>query len=116
MQDFPPYQHPRSMMSRYPAEPANQATCACDQGNRLWLENHSGQDMSVAVTVGSMATPIGNPQNLLIAASGQVPAPMVTFIHWRIVPPLICLGGSALWLSKRCLDCQGLGGISYKAH
>ncbi len=58
MQDFPPYQHPRSMMSRYPAEPANQATCACDQGNRLWLENHSGQDMSVAVTVGSETSSI----------------------------------------------------------
>ncbi|WP_299892984.1 SLC13 family permease [uncultured Ruegeria sp.] len=74
----------------------------------LMLASQTGADqktflvaLCVAVTIGSMATPIGNPQNLLIAASGEVPAPMVTFVHWLIVPTLICLGGSALWLSKR---------------
>ncbi|MFA3916405.1 ArsB/NhaD family transporter [Ruegeria hyattellae] len=74
----------------------------------LMLAHQTGADqrtflvaLCVAVTVGSMATPIGNPQNLLIAASGEVPAPMVTFLIWLIVPTLICLGGSALWLSWR---------------
>ncbi len=74
----------------------------------LMLAHQTGSDqrtfliaLCVAVTIGSMTTPIGNPQNLLIAASGEVPAPMVTFVHWLIVPTLICLGGSALWLSKR---------------
>ncbi|WP_372571775.1 ArsB/NhaD family transporter [Ruegeria jejuensis] len=74
----------------------------------LMLAHQTGADqrtflvaLCVAVTVGSMATPIGNPQNLLIAASGHVPAPMVTFLIWLIVPTLICLGGSALWLSWR---------------
>ena len=74
----------------------------------LMLAHQTGADqrtflvaLCVSVTVGSMATPIGNPQNLLIAASGEVPAPMVTFLHWLIVPTLICLGGSALWLSWR---------------
>jgi Na+/H+ antiporter NhaD/arsenite permease-like protein len=74
----------------------------------LMLASQTGADqktflvaLCVAVTIGSMATPIGNPQNLLIAASGKVHAPMVTFVHWLIVPTLICLGGSALWLSKR---------------
>lgn len=74
----------------------------------LMLAKQTGADqktflvaLCVTVTIGSMATPIGNPQNLLIAASGEVPAPMVTFLHWLIVPTLICLGGSALWLSKR---------------
>jgi len=74
----------------------------------LMLASQTGADqktflvaLCVAVTIGSMATPIGNPQNLLIAASGEVHAPMVTFVHWLIVPTLICLGGSALWLSKR---------------
>ncbi|MEM8581627.1 MAG: SLC13 family permease [Pseudomonadota bacterium] len=74
----------------------------------LMLARQTGADqrtfliaLCVTVTIGSMATPIGNPQNLLIAASGEVPAPMVTFVHWLIVPTLICLGGSALWLSKR---------------
>ncbi|WP_299079514.1 SLC13 family permease [uncultured Ruegeria sp.] len=76
----------------------------------LMLASQTGADqktflvaLCVAVTIGSMATPIGNPQNLLIAASGEVPAPMVTFVHWLIVPTLICLGGSALWLSKRMI-------------
>ncbi|MEM8569536.1 MAG: SLC13 family permease [Pseudomonadota bacterium] len=74
----------------------------------LMLARQTGADqrtflvaLCVAVTIGSMTTPIGNPQNLLIAASGGVPAPMLTFLHWLIVPTLVCLGASALWLSKR---------------
>ncbi|MEM1361936.1 MAG: SLC13 family permease [Pseudomonadota bacterium] len=74
----------------------------------LMLAQQTGTDqrtflvaLCVAVTIGSMTTPIGNPQNLLIAASGEVPAPMVTFVHWLIVPTLFCLAASAFWLSKR---------------
>nr|WP_244328072.1 SLC13 family permease [Roseibium sp. RKSG952] len=83
----------------------------------LMLAHQTGADqrtfliaLCVAVTIGSMTTPIGNPQNLLIAASGEVPAPMVTFVHWLIVPTLICLGGSALWLSKRMVVTTPEGG------
>ncbi|WP_170333406.1 SLC13 family permease [Ruegeria arenilitoris] len=83
----------------------------------LMLAHQTGADqrtfliaLCVAVTIGSMTTPIGNPQNLLIAASGVVPAPMVTFVHWLIVPTLICLGGSALWLSKRMVVTTPEGG------
>lgn len=71
----------------------------------LMLARQTGSDqrtfliaLCVAVTIGSMATPIGNPQNLLIAASGEVPAPLLTFLIWLIVPTIICLGGAALWL------------------
>lgn len=56
--------------------------------------------LCMAVTIGSMATPIGNPQNLLIAASGQVPAPVVTFLLWLLVPTLLSLGLAIWWLSR----------------
>ncbi|HJJ82988.1 MAG TPA: SLC13 family permease, partial [Methanocorpusculum sp.] len=43
-----------------------------------------------AVTFGSAATPIGNPQNLLIALSG-VPDAFVTFAIYLVVPSVLCL-------------------------
>ncbi|HJJ62779.1 MAG TPA: SLC13 family permease [Methanocorpusculum sp.] len=43
-----------------------------------------------AVTFGSAATPIGNPQNLLIALSG-VPDAFVTFAVYLVVPSVLCL-------------------------
>lgn len=56
--------------------------------------------LCVTVTIGSMATPIGNPQNLLIATSGHVPAPIITFFVWLIVPTLICLALAAWYLAR----------------
>lgn len=55
--------------------------------------------LCVTVTVGSMATPIGNPQNLLIAESGDLPAPLFTFLAWLIVPTVISLAMAAWWFS-----------------
>ncbi|XWN29272.1 MAG: SLC13 family permease [Devosia sp.] len=57
--------------------------------------------LCVTVTIGSMATPIGNPQNLLIATSGHLPAPIITFFIWLIVPTLICLALAAWYLAGR---------------
>ncbi|CAG1066084.1 putative transporter [uncultured bacterium] len=42
-----------------------------------------------ATTIGSVPSPIGNPQNLLIALSGQVTGPFVTFFSWLAVPTVI---------------------------
>ncbi|MFC3229690.1 SLC13 family permease [Marinibaculum pumilum] len=56
--------------------------------------------LCVTVTVGSMTTPIGNPQNLLIAASGQVPAPVLTFLLWLLVPTIVSLAIAVWWLSR----------------
>ena len=56
--------------------------------------------LCVTVTIGSMATPIGNPQNLLIAASGQMPAPLLTFMAWLIVPTMVSLAMAIWWLSR----------------
>ncbi len=47
--------------------------------------------LAFAVTIGSVASPIGNPQNLLIAIDGGVKNPFVTFIAHLFVPTVINL-------------------------
>lgn len=76
----------------------------------LLLARRSGGDarfwlivLCVTVTIASMATPIGNPQNLLIAASGGVPAPMLTFLAWLAVPTVLGLVLATLWLGRTAL-------------
>ena len=52
-----------------------------------------------AVTFGSAATPIGNPQNLLIALSGVQDA-FVTFAIYLVVPSVLCLFISYKFLAR----------------
>jgi Na+/H+ antiporter NhaD/arsenite permease-like protein len=47
--------------------------------------------LAVAVTTGSVLSPIGNPQNLLIASSG-LNNPFLTFLQYLFLPSLVCLG------------------------
>lgn len=47
--------------------------------------------LAFGVTLGSAASPIGNPQNLLIAIRGPVPAPFLSFAGALAVPTLINL-------------------------
>lgn len=47
--------------------------------------------LAFAITTGSVASPIGNPQNLLIALSGGVENPFVTFPLYLAVPTAISL-------------------------
>ncbi len=47
--------------------------------------------LAFAITIGSVASPIGNPQNLLIASSGLVNGPFVTFFSNLLIPTLINL-------------------------
>jgi len=47
--------------------------------------------LAFAVTTGSVASPIGNPQNLLIALSGNVENPFITFPLYLAVPTVISL-------------------------
>jgi Na+/H+ antiporter NhaD/arsenite permease-like protein len=47
--------------------------------------------LAFAVTIGSVMSPIGNPQNLLIALSGQIPNPFSTFFSLLLIPTLINL-------------------------
>ncbi|MEM9684306.1 MAG: SLC13 family permease [Pseudomonadota bacterium] len=60
--------------------------------------------LCATVTIGSMATPIGNPQNLLIAESGDVPAPVFTFLAWLIVPTIVSLAFVIWWLARSLGD------------
>lgn len=47
--------------------------------------------LAFAITVGSVASPIGNPQNLLVAMDGNVRDPFVTFAGYLLVPTVINL-------------------------
>lgn len=47
--------------------------------------------LAFAVTTGSVASPIGNPQNLLIAIGGDMPNPFVSFLRYLLVPAALSL-------------------------
>ena len=47
--------------------------------------------LAFGVTIGSVASPIGNPQNLLIALGGSVPNPFVTFFRHLALPTAVNL-------------------------
>jgi len=55
--------------------------------------------LAFAITTGSVASPIGNPQNLLVAVNSGMAAPFVTFAIWLLVPTLVSL--AAVWLVLR---------------
>jgi len=48
--------------------------------------------LAFAITIGSVMSPIGNPQNLLIAIHGNVASPFVTFFKFLMLPTLVNLG------------------------
>jgi Na+/H+ antiporter NhaD/arsenite permease-like protein len=48
--------------------------------------------LAFAITIGSVMSPIGNPQNLLIAIHGDVANPFVTFLKYLLAPTLLNLG------------------------
>ena len=47
--------------------------------------------LAFAVTIGSVMSPIGNPQNLLVAVDGNVANPFVTFLKYLAVPTIVNL-------------------------
>jgi Na+/H+ antiporter NhaD/arsenite permease-like protein len=47
--------------------------------------------LALGVTIGSTMTPVGNPQNLLIALSSGIPNPMLDFLHYLVPPTIIAL-------------------------
>lgn len=54
--------------------------------------------LAFAITIGSAMSPIGNPQNLLIAVEGGVDNPFVTFASYLLLPTLINLFIAYVWL------------------
>ncbi|MDD1715377.1 MAG: anion transporter [Methanolinea sp.] len=55
-----------------------------------------------AVTIGSVMSPIGNPQNLLIAEYSQMPEPFLVFLIYLGIPTLINLAIAFLFLRAFC--------------
>jgi len=47
--------------------------------------------LALAITTGSVMSPIGNPQNLLIAIEGPVPSPFITFVQFLALPTFLSL-------------------------
>jgi Na+/H+ antiporter NhaD/arsenite permease-like protein len=47
--------------------------------------------LAFAVTIGSSATPMGNPQNLLVALESDVRAPVISFLRYLSLPALFNL-------------------------
>jgi Na+/H+ antiporter NhaD/arsenite permease-like protein len=47
--------------------------------------------LAFAITIGSVMSPIGNPQNLLIAVGGEVKNPFVSFFRYLALPTLLNL-------------------------
>ena len=47
--------------------------------------------LAFAVTIGTVMSPIGNPQNLLIALNENMPNPFITFIEYLFIPTIINL-------------------------
>ena len=54
--------------------------------------------LAFAITIGSATSPIGNPQNLLIAVNGNVANPFITFFRYLLIPTLINLLAAYLLL------------------
>jgi len=47
--------------------------------------------LAFAITIGSVMSPIGNPQNLLIAVNGNLTSPFITFFRYLLIPTLVNL-------------------------
>jgi Na+/H+ antiporter NhaD/arsenite permease-like protein len=47
--------------------------------------------LAFSITIGSVMSPIGNPQNLLIAINGNIPNPFIAFLRYLAAPTLISL-------------------------
>lgn len=56
--------------------------------------------LAFAVTIGSMMTPIGNPQNLLISLDSKIEFPFWTFLQYLALPTIVCLVSSVFILKK----------------
>ncbi|MFO7618348.1 MAG: SLC13 family permease [Thermoplasmata archaeon] len=54
--------------------------------------------LAFAVTIGGAMSPIGNPQNLLVAVNGDIADPFVTFARYLILPTMVNLLVAYLWL------------------
>jgi len=50
--------------------------------------------LAMAITTGSVMSPIGNPQNLLVAVNSGMASPFLTFAVWLLIPTLVSLAAA----------------------
>ncbi len=58
--------------------------------------------LAFSITIGSVMSPIGNPQNLLIAIYGNIDNPFVTFLRYLFIPTVLNL--LVCYLLLRCVN------------
>jgi len=56
--------------------------------------------LAFSLTIGSVMTPIGNPQNVLIAIESGIKAPFIEFIKWLAIPTMLNIYVTSLYLIK----------------
>jgi Na+/H+ antiporter NhaD/arsenite permease-like protein len=56
--------------------------------------------LAFGITIGSVMTPIGNPQNLLISLSSGIEYPFWTFLQYLAAPTLACIGATYLVIKR----------------
>jgi Na+/H+ antiporter NhaD/arsenite permease-like protein len=56
--------------------------------------------LAFSVTVGSVLTPFGNPQNLLVSLGSGISAPVATFFRYLLLPTIVNLLVGGLYLRK----------------
>jgi len=56
--------------------------------------------LAFSLTIGSVTTPIGNPQNMLIAVESGIKAPFIEFLKWLAIPTLVNIYITALYLTR----------------
>ncbi len=56
--------------------------------------------LAFGITIGSMMTPMGNPQNLLISLSSGMEYPFWTFLQYLGAPTLACVGATYLIVKR----------------
>ena len=54
--------------------------------------------LAFAITIGSVMSPIGNPQNLLVAIHGNITNPFITFFRFLLIPTVLNLFSAYLLL------------------
>ncbi|RJR44907.1 MAG: anion transporter [Desulfobacteraceae bacterium] len=54
--------------------------------------------LAFAITIGSVVSPIGNPQNLLVAINGNIKNPFITYAGYLLIPTVINLFFAYLFL------------------
>jgi Na+/H+ antiporter NhaD/arsenite permease-like protein len=56
--------------------------------------------LAFSITIGSTTTPMGNPQNMLIAISSEMRAPFIDFVKFLVVPTVLNIVVTALIVIK----------------